>query len=175
MSMASQGKLRQTVQARYEGLLRISRALCEYRDAKELFRVLADELRRFVAFNYVAIYLYDEASRRIYNPLLETLKGPQFVIPADSPLGDTITLCNRLHAVPGAKIPRLLSHAMCVNPLTLLIAGEAGLVFPAASATLTFRLASPISSSIHPGPANATQKTAIAEIHCRLRYMALPA
>jgi PAS domain S-box-containing protein len=131
--MASKPELRQPVHARYEALLRISRALCEYRDPKELFRVLADELRRVVAFNYVAIYLYDEASHRIYNPLLETLKGPRFAIPAGFPVEETITWWVYQHQTPvvvssrdtETRFPRMMEifkqysvQSACVLPLT---------------------------------------------------------
>jgi PAS domain S-box-containing protein len=131
--MASQPELRQPVHARYEALLRISRALCEYRDPKELFRVLADELRRVVAFNYVAVYVYDEASHQIYNPLLETLKGPRFVIPAGFPVEETITWWVYQHQTPVVvssrdtemRFPRMMEvfeqysvQSVCVLPLT---------------------------------------------------------
>jgi formate hydrogenlyase transcriptional activator len=98
--MASQAESGQSFHARYEALLRISQALCEYRHPKELFRVLADELRRVVPFNYVAVYLYDQASHRIYNPLLETLKGPRFAIPTGFPVAETITWWVYQHQTP---------------------------------------------------------------------------
>jgi PAS domain S-box-containing protein len=133
MGTGSQPELRQPVHARHEALLRISRALCEYREPKELFRVLADELRRVVAFNYVAIYLYDEASHRIYSPLLETLKGPRFAIPAGFPVEETITWWVYQHQTPvvvscrdtETRFPQMMEvfaqysvQSGCVLPLT---------------------------------------------------------
>jgi PAS domain S-box-containing protein len=77
--------------ARYEALSRASRAICAYRDPAELFRVLADELRHAVRFDFVAVFLYDPASHKIHNPMLETVSGPGFAIPDDFPAEATIT------------------------------------------------------------------------------------
>jgi PAS domain S-box-containing protein len=77
--------------ARHEALFRVSRAINVHRDPRELFRVLANELRRVVDFDFVAVFLYDEAKNKIENPLLETLDGPGFAIPADFPAEETMT------------------------------------------------------------------------------------
>ena len=77
----------QSLVARHEALIRVSRAINVHRDPKELFRVLASELRSVVNFDYVALFLYDEAANKIQNPVLETITGPEFVIPSDFPRG----------------------------------------------------------------------------------------
>ena len=81
----------QSLLARHEALFRVSRAINVYRDPRELFRVLASELRRVVDFDFVAVFLYEEAKNRIENVLLETLEGPGFAIPPDFPAEETIT------------------------------------------------------------------------------------
>src|ERR1035438_9890658 len=80
----------QSLLARHEALIRVSRAINVHRDPKELFRVLASELRSVVNFDYVAIFLYDEAVNKIQNPVLETITGPGIVIPSDFPAEQTI-------------------------------------------------------------------------------------
>lgn len=65
----------QALLARQEALFRVSRAINVYRDPKELFRVLANELRRVVDFDFVALFLYDETANKVENPVLETLGG----------------------------------------------------------------------------------------------------
>ena len=77
--------------ARHEAVFRVSRAICVYRDPKELFRVLARELRQVVNFNYIAVFLYDEESNKLHTAVLESIKGPRFAIPADFPVEETIT------------------------------------------------------------------------------------
>jgi GAF domain-containing protein len=77
--------------ARYEALLRVSRAISVYRDPKELFRVLADELRCVVSFDFVALFLYDPAANKVHNPVLEAVKGRGLALPADFPAEETIT------------------------------------------------------------------------------------
>ena len=48
--------------ARHEALFRVSRAIHEHRDPKKLFRVLANELRKVVNFDFVArALLFGEA------------------------------------------------------------------------------------------------------------------
>src|ERR1700723_602806 len=77
--------------ARQEALFRVSRAINVYHDPKELFRVLASELRQVVDFDFVALFLYDEAENKIQNAVLETLGRPGFLIPSDFPAQETIT------------------------------------------------------------------------------------
>ena len=84
----------------HEALTRVSRAICVYRDPKDLFHVLADELRNAVRFDFVAVFLYDEVSHKIRNPMLETINGPGFAIPEDFPAEETITWWIRQHEAP---------------------------------------------------------------------------
>src|SRR5579862_252301 len=77
--------------ARYEALIRVSRAIHTHRDPKELFRILAGELRQAVDFDLIGLFLYDEASNTIHNPVLQTDKVPEFALPADLPAEETLT------------------------------------------------------------------------------------
>jgi PAS domain S-box-containing protein len=77
--------------ARYEALIRVSRAIHTHREPKELFRVLAAELRQVVEFDLIGLFLYDEASNTIQNPVLQTDKIPGFAIPPDFPAEETLT------------------------------------------------------------------------------------
>jgi formate hydrogenlyase transcriptional activator len=86
--------------ARLEALIRVSRAINVHRDPKELFRVLASELRSVVNFDYVALFLYDQAANKIQNPVLETIQGPGIVIPSDFPPEETITWWVYQHQEP---------------------------------------------------------------------------
>ncbi len=90
----------QSLVTRYEALIRVSRAINVHRDPKELFRVLASELRSVVNFDYVALFLYDEAANKIQNPVLETIEGPGFAIPSDFPPEETITWWVYQHQEP---------------------------------------------------------------------------
>jgi hypothetical protein len=62
MTQTAQPGPEQSLVARHEALIRVSRAINVHRDPKELFRVLASELQRVVNFDYVALFLYDEAA-----------------------------------------------------------------------------------------------------------------
>ena len=105
--------------ARQEAPFRVSQAISVYRNPKELFRVLAKELRQVVDFDFVAIYLYDPVANKIHNALLETLQGPAFQIPADfraeettSPGGSTITRSLSSHLLRRCRnpLPRMMKH-----------------------------------------------------------------
>jgi hypothetical protein len=66
--------------ARYEALVRVSRAIHMHRDPKELFGVLAGELSQAADFDFIGLFLYDEASNTLENPFLDTNKVPGFSI-----------------------------------------------------------------------------------------------
>jgi PAS domain S-box-containing protein len=120
--------------ARHEALLRVSHAINIYRDPKELFKVLASELRQVVDFDFVALFLYDPATNKIQNAVLEMLQGPGFAIPSDFPAEETITWWVYHHQEPVLIFPRdeeevrfprmmeILKHygveSACVLPLT---------------------------------------------------------
>ena len=86
--------------ARHETLFRVSRAINVYRDPEELFRNLAKELRQVVDFDFIALFLYDETANKVQNAFLETLEGPEFVIPSDFPAEETITWWVYQHQEP---------------------------------------------------------------------------
>ena len=123
----------QSLLARHEALFRVSRAIHEHRDPKKLFRVLANELRKVVNFDFVALFLYDEAANKVETALLETMQGPGFAIPADFPTEETITWWVYQHQVPvlvssrdeETRFSRMMEvyerygmHSACILPLT---------------------------------------------------------
>src|SRR5215475_4653413 len=77
--------------ARYEALVRVSRAIGAYRDPKELFHVLASELRQVVRFDFMGVILFDEATNTIRMPAIEVIQGPGLKLPTDLPVKETIT------------------------------------------------------------------------------------
>jgi PAS domain S-box-containing protein len=118
---------------RHEALFRVSRAINVYRDPRELFKVLANELRHVVDFDFVALFLYDSATNKIQNSVLETLQGPGFLIPSDFPAEETITWWVYHHQEPvlifsrseEVRFPRMMEvhkhygvESSCVLPLT---------------------------------------------------------
>jgi formate hydrogenlyase transcriptional activator len=124
---------RKSLAERYEALSRVSRAVGEYRDPKELFGVLVGELRHAVDFDFVGMFLYDEATHTFENPVLETVHGPGFVIPRDFPPEETITCWIYHHQQPVVipcrdeekRFPRMMElyskfgvQAACLLPLT---------------------------------------------------------
>ena len=134
-NLAQQSQLgsEQSLLARYEALFRVSRAINVYRDPRELFKVLAIELRHIVDFDFVALFLYDETTNKIQNAVLETLEGPGFVIPSDFPAEETITGWVYQHQEPvlvlsrdeEVRFPRMMElhkgygvESSCVLPLT---------------------------------------------------------
>jgi PAS domain S-box-containing protein len=81
----------QSLLARYEALVRVSRAIHVHRDPKELFRVLAGELRQIVESDLIGLFLYDETTNTLANPVLESDKVPDFAIPPTFPAEQTMT------------------------------------------------------------------------------------
>lgn len=84
-------------------------------------------------FDYVALFLYDEAANKLQDPLLETIQGPGIVIPSDFPPEETITWWVYQHQKPvlvssrdeETQFPRMMEiwkhygvQAGCVLPLT---------------------------------------------------------
>jgi PAS domain S-box-containing protein len=86
-----QGDLAGSLVSRYEALLGVSRAIGAYRDPAELFRALADELRRVVKFDFIALFLYDAARNRIEMPVLQIVNGTGVALPDSLPAEQTIT------------------------------------------------------------------------------------
>jgi PAS domain S-box-containing protein len=117
----------------FDALSRVSRAIGAYREPKELFRALANELRHAANFDFVALFLYDEASGTISNPVLETIDGPGFAIPDGFPARETITWWVYHNQAPvviasreqETRFPRMMEafreygvHSACILPLT---------------------------------------------------------
>ena len=118
---------------RYEALIRVSHAIGVYRDPKELFRVLADELRHAVDFDFLGLFFYDETSNTFENPVLETIHGPGIFIPPDFPPEQTITWWIYHHQQPvvissreeETRFPQMMKvfaeygvESACLLPLT---------------------------------------------------------
>jgi formate hydrogenlyase transcriptional activator len=83
------GALRQA--SRYVTLFRVSQILAAYREPKELFRVLASELRQVVPFDYMKVVLCGEAVKKTSRSLLEVLGRPLTVpVPKFTPEETTI-------------------------------------------------------------------------------------
>jgi PAS domain S-box-containing protein len=133
LTQKSELQLEQSLLARHEALFRVSRAINVHRDPKELFRVLANELRQIVDFDFVALFLYDEASNKVQNAVLETLGKPGFSIPSDFPAEETITWWVYRHQQPvlifsrdeEVRFPGMMKihkqygvESACVLPLT---------------------------------------------------------
>jgi PAS domain S-box-containing protein len=133
VSETRQPGFEESLPARLEALFRVSQAISVYRNPKELFRVLAKELRQVVAFDFVAIFLYDAEKNKVRTALLETVQGPEFTIPDDFPAEETITWWIYNHQQPVAissrdaesRFPRMMKlyaqsdlQSACVLPLT---------------------------------------------------------
>jgi PAS domain S-box-containing protein len=123
----------QAVLARHEALFRVSRAINVYRNPKELFRVLANELRQVVDFDFLGLFLYDEAANKVETAILEAMRGPGFAIPPDFPAEETITWWVYHHQQPvlissweeETRFPRMRQaqkeygvQSVCIVPLT---------------------------------------------------------
>jgi PAS domain S-box-containing protein len=133
VSETQQPGFEESLPARLEALFRVSQAISVYRNPKELFRVLAKELHQVVAFDFVAIFLYDAEKNKVRTALLETVQGPEFVIPDDFPAEETITWWIYNHQQPvvissrdaESRFPRMMKlyaqsdlQSACVLPLT---------------------------------------------------------
>jgi PAS domain S-box-containing protein len=133
LAQLAQTGTEQPVLARHEALFRVSRAINVYRDSKELFQVLANELRRVVRFDFVALFLFDAAANTVRNVVLETLEGPAFAIPPDFPPQETIAWWVYHHQEPvlivspddEQRFPRMMElykhfgvESACILPLT---------------------------------------------------------
>jgi PAS domain S-box-containing protein len=123
----------QSLPARLEALFRVSKAIGVHRNPKELFRVLARELRQVVAFDFIALFLYDAEKDKVRTAVLETVEGPDFVIPEDFPAEETITWWIYNHQQPvvipsrdsESRFPHMMKlykqsglESACILPLT---------------------------------------------------------
>jgi len=67
----------------------VAQAVAAYRDPKELFGVLTAELRKAVDFDFVGLFLYDEAAHKFENPV--------FAYPARARGGDSAGFSSGTH------------------------------------------------------------------------------
>jgi PAS domain S-box-containing protein len=123
----------ESLSKRYEALFRVARVVAAHRDAKELFRVLAGELRSAVDFDFIGLFLYNESTHTLENPVLETVRGSGIFIPPDFPAEETVTWWIYHHQQPvvipsrekETRFPRMMEiykqygvQAACLFPLT---------------------------------------------------------
>ncbi len=133
MNLSEQPGSEQSLLARYEALFRVSRAINVYRDPRGLFRILADELRHVVDFDFVGLFLYDEVANKVQNAALDTMEGPGFGSPSDFPAEETITWWVYYHQEPvliasldkEQQFPKMMElykrsgvQSACILPLT---------------------------------------------------------
>jgi len=117
--------------SRYEALFRVSSAIGAYRDPKELFHVLASELRQVVQFDFMAVFLYDQNANTLQIPAIEIMQGAGVVIPPDFPVEESITWWVYHHQQPvvvssgDRRFPRVMElykqfeiASACFLPLT---------------------------------------------------------
>lgn len=71
---------------RYEALYRISEALSACQEPEELSRVLADQLREIIGFDFLDVLVFKENSSQV-----EWRVTPQFQLCADVPIEQTVS------------------------------------------------------------------------------------
>src|SRR5712692_6235135 len=133
MSVASQLRPEAPITARYEALFRVSQAISAHRDPKELFGVLAGELRRVVRSDYVCVVLYDEMTNKMCWHVLDVLNQPGVVRPCDFEDEETLAWWVHRHQEPlvissvneESRFPRMMDllreqgiRSTCTLPLT---------------------------------------------------------
>jgi hypothetical protein len=74
--------------ARYEALFRVSQAISAQRDPKDLFCVLARELRHVIRFDGIGVAQYDEAAKQVRWHVAERCSQP--FTPLESPSEETM-------------------------------------------------------------------------------------
>ena len=78
---SSRGPLKELPDSSCEALFLVSEVIRRYRGPDEPFKVLADELHRFVDFNYVSILQWDDKSDRIQKHLIHVFDLPNVIEP----------------------------------------------------------------------------------------------
>jgi formate hydrogenlyase transcriptional activator len=78
---SSHGPLKEFPGSEYEVLVRVSEVIRKYSDPDELFKVLAEELHRFVDFNYISIWQWDDKTDRMRKPLVHVVDLPSVIDP----------------------------------------------------------------------------------------------
>src|SRR5437867_6285895 len=79
------------ITTRYEALFRVSQAISAHRDPKELFGVLASELRRVVEFDYLSVVLYNQATKKMCWHVLDMANHSRVAPPPDVEPEETLT------------------------------------------------------------------------------------
>ena len=127
-------RLEEPFDARYEALVRFSKAISAHREPKDLFCVLASELRHLVRFDAIGVVLYDEAANRIRPPLLELCSQPGRLLELDIAPEETIAswvyqhqrplvipMLEQENRLPPSIVDRLKTFGLrsaCALPLT---------------------------------------------------------
>jgi formate hydrogenlyase transcriptional activator len=119
--------------ARYEALIRLAQAISAHRDPKDLFCLLATELRRVVKFDAIGVAQYDEAANKVHWRLAERCSQPSFALPSDVAAEETMTCWVYQHQQPllipsvdeETRFPRMMDllrkhriQSVCALPLT---------------------------------------------------------
>ena len=76
---------------RYEVLIRVSQAIGAHRDPQDLFRALADELRRVIQFDGMVVAQYDAASNEVLWHTCQLCDQKVSAVPPATPANETIT------------------------------------------------------------------------------------
>lgn len=133
MSVASQARPTAAIGTRYEALFRVSQAISAHRDPKELFHVLAGELRRVIEFDYLNVVRYDEVANKMYWHVLDMADGGRVVHPPEVEPEETLAFWVGQHQQPlvipflgrETRFPRIMDflkqqgiQSICTLPLT---------------------------------------------------------
>jgi len=121
------------LETRFETLFRVSQAIAAYRDPKELFGVLANELHRVVQFDFIGVSFRDKDSDTFQNYFIDMTSRAELIPEEKLTPDETLTLrvyerqepvlrstnemepaCARLQAI----LKRLYIRSICALPLT---------------------------------------------------------
>jgi formate hydrogenlyase transcriptional activator len=118
---------------RFESLVAVSKAIGMHRDPKELFSVLARELRRVVPFDYICVTVRDEKSNTFHRHSIDA--KTEAAIPPDPELAmeesdawwvyqnqEPLVTSHETHDTRFSKLQEVLKkygvHCLCTLPLT---------------------------------------------------------
>jgi formate hydrogenlyase transcriptional activator len=117
----------------YETLVRVSQAIGAHGDLKELFGVLANELRRVVQFDFIGVSLRDKDADTFHNYFIDMSSGAELVPDEQLTPKETLTLSvyerqeplfrstNEMEPSYGrlqSMLKRLSIRSICALPLT---------------------------------------------------------
>src|SRR5260370_40920165 len=118
---------------RYEALIRVAQAICAHRDPKDLFCVLARELRQVIKFDGIGVAQYDEATKKMHWRVAERCHPPAAVLSTEFDPAETIPYWWYKHQQPlliplvdqETRFPRMMGQlkeygiqSACALPLT---------------------------------------------------------